>query len=249
LRWLRAALKFFADVVADGDMERIESELRWITKELGPARDLDVFAQEMLAPLKEVHPEDADLAAAHRDVEEKRDAAYARAKAAFATDRFRNGMLDFAEWMEAGEWTRADDAERVEISSRPIAEYAARELRGLRKRIRKRGKSLRDLDVGQRHKLRIAAKRLRYATEFFARTFPGEKSDKRRADTLSALKNLQDALGGLNDIATRPALVAGAASERVMNRLEAAKKDADKLLDEAAEAYAKFSRTKPFWKG
>jgi CHAD domain-containing protein len=151
--------------------------------------------------------------------------------------------------MEAGDWTRADDAERAETGSRPIAEYAARELRGLRKRIRKRGKALRDLDVGRRHKLRITAKRLRYATEFFAHTFCGENSAKRRDDTLKALKDLQDALGGLNDIATRPALVAGVASERVTERLEAAKQAADKFLHEADEAYANFSRIKPFWKG
>jgi len=249
LRRLRAALKFFADLVADRDMDRIDSELRWIAQELGPARDLDVFGQEVLKPLKEAHPKDEDLTATHRDVEEKREAAYARAKAAFATERFRNGMLDFAEWMEAGEWTSTDDAEREEMRSRPIAEYATRELRRLRKRIKKRGKALRELDVGQRHKLRIAAKRLRYATEFFAHTFPGEKSDKRRQETLAALKDLQDSLGGLNDIATRPALVAGSASQRVMNRLEAAKEDADKLLDEAVEAYARFAHTKPFWKG
>ncbi len=63
---------------------------------------------------------------------------------------------------------------------------------------------MRALDPGKRHKLRIRAKRLRYATEFFAATFPGKDKDARREKSLSALKDLQDALGELNDIATRP---------------------------------------------
>jgi inorganic triphosphatase YgiF len=113
LRRLRAALKFFAGVVADGDMERIESEMKWITQELGPARDLDVFAQEVIAPLKEAHPEDADLAAAHRDVEEKREAAYARAKTAFETDRFRNSMST-----SSSGWRRATGPARTMPSAR-----------------------------------------------------------------------------------------------------------------------------------
>jgi CHAD domain-containing protein len=52
-------------------------------------------------------------------------------------------------------------------------------------------------------------KRHRYATEFFAGTFAGEKAAKRQADSLSALKDLQDALGALNDLATHRALAAG----------------------------------------
>jgi triphosphatase len=249
LRRLRAALRFFTDLVADRDMEKIESELKWITQELGPARDLDIFAQEVLKPLHEAHPGDEGVAATYRDVEGKRDTAYARAKAAAETDRFRNAMLDFAEWMEVGAWSRADDSEREEMRDRPIADFARQELRSLRKRIRKRGKELHDLDVDQRHRLRITAKRLRYATEFFAATFSSEKGDKRRDDLLSALKDLQDALGGLNDLAAREALVAGSVSETVVAHLEAAKDDADKLLGDAEDAYAKIMATKAFWKG
>jgi hypothetical protein len=63
------------------------------------------------------------------------------------------------------------------------------------------------------------------------------------------LKDLQDALGGLNDLAAREALVAGSVSETVVAHLEAAKDDADKLLGDAEDAYAKIMATKAFWKG
>ena len=57
LRRLRAAIAIFADVVGDEDQKKIKSELKWITQELGPARDLDVFAADVLEPLRASHPE------------------------------------------------------------------------------------------------------------------------------------------------------------------------------------------------
>src|SRR3990170_780283 len=72
--------------VGDEDLEKIKAELRWITRELGPARDLDVFAADVLAPLRASHPEDEGIAAAHRDFEERRAAAYASAAGSIRSD-------------------------------------------------------------------------------------------------------------------------------------------------------------------
>jgi CHAD domain-containing protein len=57
------------------------------------------------------------------------------------------------------------------------------------------------LDSRSRHKLRIQAKKVRYASEFFAGLFPGKKALKRREKFLSGLESVQDCLGDLNDIA------------------------------------------------
>ena len=108
----------------------------------------------------------------------------------------------------------------------------------------------------QRHRLRIRAKRLRYATEFFAGTFPGETGAKRRAESLSALKDLQDALGGLNDLATRHALIADGLKGDAMEagksvpttRLAASDTQAETLMLKAEQAFARFAQTKAFWK-
>jgi CHAD domain-containing protein len=109
--------------------------------------------------------------------------------------------------------------------------------------------------VRQRHTLRIRAKRLRYGTEFFAGTFDGQTSEKRRSDSLSALKDLQDALGGLNDIATRQTFSAPhtgqtAESGQTPSKYDpaAAGEQAAKLLDDAEDAFARFLDAKPFWK-
>ncbi len=125
----------------------------------------------------------------------------------------------------------------------------------LRKRIKRKGSGIRDLSVTQRHKLRIRAKRLRYATEFFAGTFPDEASSKRRQDSLSALKDVQDALGGLNDLATRSALIAdGLAVDAEQAERAAARarltgaETEESLLHKAEQAFARFAAIKPFWK-
>ncbi|HWM31268.1 MAG TPA: CHAD domain-containing protein [Methyloceanibacter sp.] len=245
LRRLRAAISLFADMVADAALDRIKAELQWITKELGPARDLDVFAVEVLQPLQEAHPEDADVAETHRNFAERRAEAYAQAAGSIRSDRFRAALLDLAEWTEIGPWTHEDGAEREALRVRPAAEHARKALRRLRKQIRHQGSDLDELSVSQLHRLRIRAKRLRYATEFFAATFPGAKAAKRREKSLAALKDLQDALGSLNDLAMRQTLIGEETAGHARGDYEA---NVDRLLASAEKAYKKFSRAKPFWK-
>jgi triphosphatase len=253
LRRLRAAIAIFADVVGDEELEKLKGELRWITQQLGPARDLDVFAADVLCPLKARHPQDEAIAATHSDFEEKRAAAYATAIDAVQSARFRAAMLDLAEWIETGAWRRDDDEERSEARERPVAEHARKQLVRLRKRIKRKGAGLRHLSVPKRHRLRIRAKRLRYATEFFAATFPAAGA-KRRAESLSALKDLQDALGGLNDLATHRTLIAandensGADLAAAGRHLASAETQAETLLLKAAQAFARFAASKAFWK-
>jgi CHAD domain-containing protein len=56
------------------------------------------------------------------------------------------------------------------------------------------------LDAPERHKLRIAVKKLRYATGFFACLFNHPKTKKARKYFEKELKALQSALGKLNDM-------------------------------------------------
>lgn len=251
LRRMRAAIALFDDMVGGEDQDRIVAELRWITRELGPARELDVFGTDVLPLLDEEHPDPEEVAATHREFKQRHAAAYARARGSVRSDRFRGTLLDLAEWVEVGAWAQGGDEDDEEERSRPVSELVKEELAGLRKQIRKRGAKLDGLSVSALHKLRIRTKRLRYATEFFARTFTSDKAAKRRAESLSALKDLQDALGGLNDLATHKTLFgAGDAKDGDNGDSHAWRKDpaAKSLLADAQEAYARFAKVKPFWK-
>ena len=255
LRRLRGAIALFAGIVGDDKLKTLKAELKWITRELGPARELDVFAAGVLAPLREAQSEAARLAAAHATFEEKRAAAYGKAAAAIQSDRFRAAILDAVEWIETGAWTEA--AEHEAARAQDVAQHAAVKLAKLRRKIKRKGAELRQLSVAQRHRLRITAKRLRYATEFFAATFPGEGRAKHRTDSLSALKDLQDALGGLNDLATHHALISGHAEEGALYgegrisiaHLAPAQVEEEALMRKAEQAYARFAGSKAFWNG
>jgi triphosphatase len=56
LRRLRGAVALFKRVLGDKQSERIKSELKWLTGELAPARDLDVYERSNIEPLRSVLP-------------------------------------------------------------------------------------------------------------------------------------------------------------------------------------------------
>jgi len=77
-----------------------------------------------------------------------------------------------------------------------LESFALRVLPKLRRKVRQRAARTDLMDAAERHRLRIDVKRLRYATDFLAGEAP-------------ALKELQDTLGALNDLAVARRLLAG----------------------------------------
>jgi triphosphatase len=142
---------------------------------------------------------------------------------------------------------------------RSIEPHAAAELARRRKKIKKRGQHLRELDDEQRHRLRIRAKKLRYGIEFFTSVFPRKKNKERREAALSALKDLQSGLGGLNDVATREKLMSEmgnvSGKEAHATRVPfvagviygSQEARTDDLLRAAEKAHEEFSTVKAFW--
>jgi triphosphatase len=264
LRRLRAAISLFGDVVQDSRTEALKRELKWITSAFGPAREMDVLAARA-AETSDLPPsdpvEEIGQPALRRELEQKRRRAFGRAQAAVASTRFRLLLIDLAEWIEAGAWLRHDDPLLEQQGKRPVAQFAVEELERRWKKIRKRGRKLRELDPQRRHKLRIQVKKTRYAAEFFAGACSGQKAERRRKAFLGALEPLQDCLGDLNDItvdmkltaklATQPkrprrgvraqtAFAAGELAGREQARLDA-------VLAAAEKSFDRLARVKPFW--
>lgn len=78
------------------------------------------------------------------------------------------------------------------------------------RRLHKRGRGMAKLDEQQRHRARIAAKKLRYATEFFESLFPANKVRPYREQ----LSHLQDDLGWRNDMAVAESLLCRLGAEQ-----------------------------------
>jgi triphosphatase len=263
IRRLRAAISIFKDILAGSQTETIKLELKWLAGELGAVREIDVFIKRFMKAAKNKQAKGAGAGAVLEDFERERNRAMHRAKSAVASPRFRRLLVDAAAWIEAGDWQRSDDDLKRTLSERPVVDAATAELRRRWKKIRKRGAKLADLDVRRRHRLRIAAKKLRYANEFFASIFPSKKSTRRRKNMIAKLEAMQDGLGELNDIVVHEQLAKraiqshGQASERIGRRTRKAfaagrfsGREAalvDTILKDAKHAYGAFAKARPFW--
>jgi inorganic triphosphatase YgiF len=253
LRRLRSVVTSFKSVVGDARLAAIKAELKWLTGELDAARNLDVLLRgDYRAAVAQ--KEDAEgLKGLGVRLRHARRLAYARAAAAAESERFRRLLVDLLVWIETGPWTVADKPAKQR--ARSIPGFAAKELGKRRDRIAKHGKLLRDLDPEARHRLRIEAKKLRYAADVFAGLF---ERPKRARAFIATLKAVQDALGDLNDIAVGEQLAHEAAALPGRAETDAAfvagritgtqKARIGPLMDRAEAAMAAFREAKPFWK-
>jgi CHAD domain-containing protein len=262
LRRLRAATSFCSNIVAEPQTEFVKVELKWVTQSLSPARDLDVYISEVLAPFGEQHKDSADFRSLCRDFERRRAEAFERAVDAVGSGRYRDLLIELAAWIEAGAWGHAGSQASRAPHERPIEIHAAERLGRWRKKIVKKAKAFDRLDAGERHKLRIAVKKFRYATEFVANVFPSKKPRRRRIAFLNAAKGIQDCLGALNDVAVHEKLnleildEQDAASPKLLRGrafvagLVSGQEGAltAKLTNGAAAALGDFRAAKPFWK-
>jgi triphosphatase len=198
LRRLRAALRLFRRVCVPPD-ELMEG-LRTLTTALGPARDWDVLCSETLPPIAP-HCPDADawqqgcaVLEAHR----------AGVRATMQADLLQAHpgawLLAFQRWLLQRGWRSSPAGEAAPEAQRfvqlsPLLAWARRALRKGQRRVVRDARDFANLQAAQRHVLRIAIKRQRYAAEFFQTLFAGPRQDR----TLEALRNAQDSLGRARD--------------------------------------------------
>lgn len=205
LRRARAAISVFGAVLPKAETQRIKTNLKWLTNELASAREIDVFVHKKVDPTTRNAITKRGARAVKAEFVSKCRQAFAKARAAVDSSRYRLLLIDVLEWLETGTTSRPADA-------RQSIEKFAKEVLGNRlKKIRKDGKQPDRLSAGERHKLRIKTKKLRYALEFFDSLFPGKRDQKELARLSGKLKALQSALGSLNDFAAHREMTKDAA--------------------------------------
>ncbi|WLI90553.1 CHAD domain-containing protein [Massilia sp. R2A-15] len=196
MRRLRSALGMFKDVLRLP--EALQLELDWLADELGSARDWDVLAETTLPSMARVLPEPARIAGVARAAADKAKQHHASAAAAAGSVRYTRLMLGITRWLEAKGWR--DDARATQAAAgvldQPVRKFARQILKRDERRLRRRARALSTATPEQRHRVRIAAKKTRYAAEFFSSLFP----QRRVRPYVKALTGLQDELGLLNDI-------------------------------------------------
>ncbi len=207
LRRLRSAIGLFGQIAPCHTV--LLAELKWLLDTLGAARDWEVFSGTLdNLHVPEVVPNIVPDAPAQREtLQQAANKLAQRHRHHFA---LALGSVRYAAFLLAvGSWLHgAQQGQSEQTRALALADFTKNTLQQCHKKLQKRIKRLRRMrqqdDLPQaRHRVRIAAKKLRYASEFFQSLYrPGQM----RA-YLKVLSSLQDDLGRLNDAAVAGSLL------------------------------------------
>lgn len=201
VRRLRAILAAFGRMLPADQRRSVSKELRWLGDALGPARNLDVFQTALIAPARNAGTQPDGIAELTAAAERRRKAAYARAIKAIRSTRYARLILRQRRWFDSRDWHEGAAAQALQ---QPIAALAPRILDRRRRVAERRAKGFAAQSAAERHRLRIALKKLRYATEMLGGIY--DTAEVRRFTR--RLKRLQDDLGEANDVRVGHAIVA-----------------------------------------
>ena len=189
IRRLRSDLRTFAQLLDEDEVRPLRDELGWLARLLGAVRDLDVLLANLRADTVRLHPDDrpgADQLLVR--LADQRATAYRELRQAMRSDRCAKLLANVARLLAAPPFASPDARQPA---SEVVPALVRRPLRRLRREADSLGKTPDDAAL---HRVRILAKRLRYATDVAA---PLAGRPARRAT--KALAHLQDVLGDHND--------------------------------------------------
>jgi triphosphatase len=238
LRRLQMALKSFGAYAKAPELKALGKRGRALADAFGPARDLDVFADELLAPVLRVYGEHESFAALEQALRHARGEAWDDALSETLNPDFAAFLNDIAAAADA----MPHDRTRIgKISDKALSAHWTK--------ARKRGKRVAKHYDERTHRLRIALKKLRYSAEFFAPLYPAKKT----ARYIRALKKLLDRFGEANDVhsidATLARLGPEAASSFAAGVVAGWHGEREKQLTaKAMKSWRAFRKIKPFWK-
>jgi inorganic triphosphatase YgiF len=238
LRRLRVVLAIAQRYRADDELTILREQVTKLCVELGRSRDWDVFVTQTLAPICARLPEHAGLREVLGVSERTRKKQHAGMENSLASQDFQRLLLRFGAWMHGAQ------ANETSIT---LEQFASKILERRSRQVAKHGKALTGEDAAQLHLLRIACKKLRYSTEMLGGLF----ADSRIRAYVSALAELQDILGILNDIAV---------AHRLLDDLDNAPRhdtialirgwmehDYAERVSEFGKAWKRFAAQKSFW--
>ncbi|MEO5376781.1 MAG: CHAD domain-containing protein [Magnetococcus sp. DMHC-6] len=203
-RRLRSALVIYRKAMPRILTDSWGEEMRWAASELGPARDLDVFISEGLAPMAGKIPLPEGENKLLELAKEHRAQAYTRVQEMIQSQRYQNFKSGFSAWVAQKGWRGGEISQEVLSGfEKGVVRYAMKTLDKRVSSVLLTGQDMGRMSAEELHQLRIECKKLRYATEFFNSLFPAEEM----AGFTLQLKGLQGLLGIMNDVAVLPGLL------------------------------------------
>jgi inorganic triphosphatase YgiF len=245
IRRMRSLLKLVAQTQDAAEIASIDRGLVALGEVFGPARDWEVFTAGTLAAIAP-HLDDKERRGFQRlrlRASRKRRFHRAATQAEAGSQRFTCLLLALGRFRIGLELAAPDP---------PAAALARDALGASERRLRKRGKRLREADAAARHRVRVAAKKLRYAAEFLAPLFRHAGANA----YVDALSKLQGTLGYLNDMAAAARLVdellATARNDIELSRAAGIVRGwtaamSARELERLPKSWRQFAKARPFW--
>lgn len=203
-RRLRSVLRAFAPVLDEQWARSLRDELAWATDGMGTARDTEVFRERLDEHAEQLMAEDREGAV--RGIADWVDARLAAASAAALETMRGERYLELLDRLVAAarepRFSDGADGEAREI----LRTLARRPVRTLVKGVERLGP---ESTAGEWHRIRIRAKRARYAVDAVVPVM-GTGTARRAA----ALEQVTDVLGDLHDAVVAQATLRELAAER-----------------------------------
>jgi inorganic triphosphatase YgiF len=254
VRRLRSVLRLFRPALPPDALRPLEAELRWLGRELGAVRDLDVFVVELLDPLFVRRSGDKGLERLREVALALRAERQEQLRRTLDSTRLTRVVLALGRFVARRGWR---DQRLDEASARlfaPACPFAAELLELRDRKARRLGDRIDELSLLELHRLRIQIKRLRYAVELLGGLYPGRRRDR----YLEHLPELQDRLGRLADLTTAQGLLADLLERidpdarpvcaRAAGFVEGfATADVARATRRIGRAWRRFAHARPFW--
>lgn len=195
LRRLRLALELMHDIAPCNP--EIPESLEWLAARLGMARNWDVLAFDILPGMAQEMPAETELQTLQSAAITVADRQRHSAAITISSARYSQLLLQLGGWLQGLHVPQSSPAAHQKVPSVSVKKFASQILVHYRKKLKQRGKNLALQDTSAHHHLRIAAKKLRYASEFFQSL----QSAPMTSASAEALNQLLHILGRINDVA------------------------------------------------
>jgi CHAD domain-containing protein len=253
-RRLRVAFTSFGHAFRNAELDKLKDRAKRMAEKLGPARDLDVFIDELLEPAANANGAVESFEILRSRANDARRTAWDFAATHVMSPGFAGFMADLNAAVERRIWL--DDAKDTSVFDEPAQDLAAHVLSHRLKVAKKQARRLEKASDEQIHRLRIALKKLRYTGEFFAPLYDKDEV----VEFGERLSNMQDSLGAVHDVVVaRETLARLTASTHEQNdsglsfaagivygwHLDRS----THIFKKSVKRWKKFAATEPFWSG
>lgn len=213
LRRLRSALRLLRGIMPPEILGGFLQDARSAANACSAARNWDVFLTETLPKIVDGCENFGDFGSLQLAAERQRGEAYNSVRHMLSAEPYVRFHLALGMWIGGAEWqTRAMASPGL---SGPVTSFATAVLIDSHRRIHKRGEHFRRLSPQALHRLRVAAKNLRYTADSLGSVMGDlTRKQKRTRRYFRALSRLQTQLGYANDMATTRQLIEALGNDR-----------------------------------